>query len=122
MYVAGISILKYVNFSSHRDGTIVGFSLFLGVIVPKWVSYPDFHIDTGLQLLDDFLGQFFTSSVFVGALFGCLLDLLLPGRISNRKTHPWKYQSEEDKKIFRLPTWEEFICSALERSPFFSTE
>uniref|UniRef100_A0A1B6FRM8 SLC26A/SulP transporter domain-containing protein n=2 Tax=Cuerna arida TaxID=1464854 RepID=A0A1B6FRM8_9HEMI len=118
----GISILKYINFSSRRDGTIVGFSLFLGLAIPQWVSYPDFHIDTGLQLLDDFLGQFLTSSVFVGALFGCILDLLLPERLNNRKTHPWKFQSEEDKKIFRLPTWEEFICSALERSPFFSTE
>uniref|UniRef100_A0A1B6LV40 SLC26A/SulP transporter domain-containing protein n=1 Tax=Graphocephala atropunctata TaxID=36148 RepID=A0A1B6LV40_9HEMI len=114
----GISILKFINFSSRRDVTIVGFSLFLGLIVPQWVSKPD----TGLLVLDNFISQFLTSSVFVGALSGCLLDLLIPGRVSNKKTHPWKFQTEEDKKIFRLPTWEEFICSALERSPFFSTD
>lgn len=45
----GFSSLQFVDLNSTRNLFIVGFSIFIGLVVPKWFKLNPRAIDTGMQ-------------------------------------------------------------------------
>lgn len=46
----GLSSLQYVDLSSMRNLFVLGTSLFLGMVIPSWVSANGKSIDTGIVI------------------------------------------------------------------------
>ena len=44
----GLSSLQFVDLNSTRNLFVLGFSIFIGLVVPKWVKQNDDAINTGL--------------------------------------------------------------------------
>ena len=43
----GLSSLQFVDLNSSRNLFVTGFSIFIGLVVPKWISANGHVIDTG---------------------------------------------------------------------------
>ena len=51
----GLSNLQYVDLNSPRNLVIIGFSLFMGMLVPFWVENNEDLIDTGNRELANYM-------------------------------------------------------------------
>ncbi|XP_053575209.1 solute carrier family 23 member 2-like [Bombina bombina] len=88
----GISNLQYVDLNSSRNLFVLGFSLFSGLVIPTWLNENPGAISTGIKELDQTLTVLFTTHMFVGGFFGCLLDNTIPGSDEERGTSSWQKQ------------------------------
>lgn len=43
----GLSNLQFVDLNSARNLFVIGFSIFIGLVIPKWISDRPHAIDTG---------------------------------------------------------------------------
>ncbi|VDD93389.1 unnamed protein product [Enterobius vermicularis] len=82
--VCGIAIanLQQVDLTLSRNIAIIGFSIMVGLIVPRY--FAQYPVHTGLRLygvetLDQVLHVLFTLPMFVGALTACILDNTVQG-------------------------------------------
>ncbi|XP_072048774.1 solute carrier family 23 member 1-like [Amphiura filiformis] len=83
---AGLSNLQYVDLNSSRNLLIIGFSLFMGMLLPLWVDTDenDKLIETGITHLDRVIKVVLTTEAFIGGVFAFILDNLLPGTREER--------------------------------------
>ncbi|KAL5021137.1 hypothetical protein ScPMuIL_000292 [Solemya velum] len=109
----GLSNLHFVNMSSGRNMCILGLSLMLGLMIPRYLSrYPN-AINTGNTELDQVLLVLLSTSMFVGGLVGFVMDTTVPGTTEERGILKWRTQydvkdlaSEDHVKnmaIYNLP-------------------
>ncbi|XP_064606818.1 solute carrier family 23 member 1-like isoform X2 [Liolophura sinensis] len=105
----GIASLNTVNLSLSRNYVTLGFSLILGILLPRWVQDHPSDIDTGSVEVDRFLVALIGNSPFVGGFVGFFLDLTLPGKrstfqdIHQEKTQKESIVSSEKFAVYNLP-------------------
>lgn len=87
----GLSALMKADMNSHRNQMIVGFSLFMGLSLPAyftgvpWLGYQSQTITiSGAQWLGDIIQIIGSTGMAVAAIFGLLLDNLIPGTPEER--------------------------------------
>ncbi|KAM4554359.1 solute carrier family 23 member 2 [Fundulus diaphanus] len=96
----GISNLQYVDLNSSRNLLILGFSTFSGLVLPTWFHSNPGIIDTGIKELDQVIVVLFTTHMFIGGLFGFLLDNTIPGTEKERGINSWQDKVQEDGRNY----------------------
>ncbi|XP_078527780.1 solute carrier family 23 member 1-like [Lissotriton helveticus] len=106
----GLSTLQFADMNSSRNIFIVGFSLFIGLTVPNWVSQNARLMETGISQLDQVIQALLTTGMLVGGFFGFILDNTIPGTPEERGIVAWKEElgggsddSQDPKEIYGLP-------------------
>lgn len=89
----GISNLQFVQLNNSRNLFIVGFSLLFGMALPFWMKLNPDAINTGVKEIDQIITVFFSTSMAVGGITGCVLDNALPGTPEERGLIAWKSQN-----------------------------
>ncbi|PSN29650.1 hypothetical protein C0J52_27405 [Blattella germanica] len=69
--LAGLSALQYVDLNSPRNLYIVGFSLFFGLVLPKWMKGNPHAVQTGIEVADSVVTVLLSTSILVGGALGC---------------------------------------------------
>ncbi|MTV27756.1 xanthine permease [Nitriliruptoraceae bacterium ZYF776] len=81
----GLSNLRRADLDSQRNLMIVGFVLFMGLVVPTYVGgLPDDWTLLGVGWLTDLARSIGSSGIAVAALLGLLLDNVVPGTDAER--------------------------------------
>ena len=121
----GLSNLQFVNLNSPRNIFIIGFSIFIGLVVPKWVTLNSHVIDTGSEAFDQVLYVLLTASMWVGGMVGFFFDITLPGTDEERGILKWcqlhESQSDDEAKIqiASIHTYDiPFLTNYLQKFPF----
>ena len=73
----GISVLMRADLSSQRNQLIVGFCLFMGLSLPAY--FQGIEVNTGQDWLDGIIETIGTTGMAVAAIFGLILDNVIPG-------------------------------------------
>ncbi|XP_039257710.2 solute carrier family 23 member 2-like [Styela clava] len=92
----GISNLQFVDLNSARNLFIIGFSLFMGLMVPRWVASHRNAIDTGEVIVDQIFLVLLETPVFVGFVLGVFFDNTMPGTLKERGMLEWRKRAGED--------------------------
>ncbi|XP_033119961.1 solute carrier family 23 member 1-like [Anneissia japonica] len=129
---AGLSNLQFIDLNSSRNNFIVGFSFFLGLALPNWISKNNGVIDTGVTELDQAILILLKTNMFVGGFTAFILDNTVPGTVEERGILKWQSgQTDADTNslesvsdIYDLPFGMEYIrrskiCRYLPFSPTF---
>jgi solute carrier family 23 (nucleobase transporter), member 1 len=82
----GLSNLRRADMDSQRNLMIVGFLLFMGLVVPNYFTHyaPDDWTLLGNDLLTSIVRGIGSSGIAVAAILGLLLDNLVPGTDAER--------------------------------------
>lgn len=81
----GLSPLQQVDLSSSRNLFILGFSIFFGLMLPKWLTRnPEVLLGTGSTAADQVVRVFLQTPMMVGGVMGCFLDNTIPGTPEER--------------------------------------
>ncbi|KAJ8306918.1 hypothetical protein KUTeg_015002 [Tegillarca granosa] len=88
----GISTLQFVDLSSGRNLCIIGSSLIIGLMVPRYMSQHKNAIDTGVIELDQVISVLLSTAMFVGGVLGFILDNTVPGTDEERGILKWRNQ------------------------------
>ncbi|XP_063422626.1 solute carrier family 23 member 1-like [Mytilus trossulus] len=120
----GLSTLQFVDLSSGRNLCIIGSSLLIGLMVPRYIEENANVIDTGNSELDQVLTVLLSTAMFVGGMIGFILDNTVPGTDEERGIIKWRNQlsttgASDDttyKSTYDLP----FIMPFLRRYKCFS--
>nr|XP_033803245.1 solute carrier family 23 member 3 [Geotrypetes seraphini]XP_033803246.1 solute carrier family 23 member 3 [Geotrypetes seraphini] len=113
---AGISYFQYTDIDSGRNIFIVGFTVFMALLVPRWLSATTSHITTGWCSLDLLLLSLLSAPVFLGGFWSFFLDNTISGTLKERgllphqsKWHPLSGDSShqesklESAHVYELP-------------------
>lgn len=80
----GLSPLQHIDFTSTRNLFVLGYSIFIGLLLPKWLAkYPE-RLQTGSVTLDQALRVLLQTPMVVGGVIGCFLDNTIPGSAEER--------------------------------------
>ncbi|XP_042871306.1 solute carrier family 23 member 1-like isoform X2 [Penaeus japonicus] len=90
----GLSSLQFVDLNSSRNLFVLGFSLFIGLALPKWIESNPGVIKTGDAIADQLLTVLLQTSMFVGGFLGFLLDNTVPGTAKERGLLQWRATKE----------------------------
>ncbi|XP_042213697.1 solute carrier family 23 member 2-like isoform X2 [Homarus americanus] len=95
----GLSTLQYVDLNSSRNLFVLGFSIFFGLSVSKWLEMNPGIIQTGEPVVDQIITVLLQTSMFVGGTLGFILDNTIPGTPEERGLLKWNahLQNPEDK-------------------------
>ncbi|KAA8590365.1 hypothetical protein FQN60_014299, partial [Etheostoma spectabile] len=96
----GISNLQYVDLNSSRNLLILGFSTFSGLVLPTWFHSNPGIIDTGIKELDQVIVVLFTTHMFIGGIFGFILDNTIPGTDKERGIQSWRDKVQQEGRNF----------------------
>ncbi|XP_053374344.1 solute carrier family 23 member 1-like [Mercenaria mercenaria] len=92
----GLSFLQFIDLNSFRNIFILGVSLFFGVSISNWMLEHQDAINTGSDFLDQIFAILLSTSMFVGAVTGFVLDNTIPGTDAERGIRTWRaYKPEE---------------------------
>ncbi|XP_077869170.1 solute carrier family 23 member 1-like [Saccoglossus kowalevskii] len=86
----GISNLQFVDLNSSRNLFIIGFSFFMGILVPTWMKNNEGIIDTGVRELDQIITVLLSTGMFIGGMIGFLFDNTIPGTEAERGIIEWR--------------------------------
>ncbi|CAM4614204.1 unnamed protein product [Lepidochelys olivacea] len=75
----GVSYFQYANIDSGRNIFIVGFTMFMALLVPRWLSATPRYVATGWVCLDLFLLSVLTVPVFLTGLLSFFLENTVSG-------------------------------------------
>ncbi|XP_069949792.1 solute carrier family 23 member 1 isoform X2 [Cherax quadricarinatus] len=110
----GLSTLQHVDLTSSRNLFVLGFSIFFGLALPKWLEVNPSALNTGEPLLDQTLLVLLHTPMFLGGLIGLILDNTIPGTDEERGVLRWRGetfgtqqdQDEDDRltsRCYELP-------------------
>ncbi|XP_045129344.1 solute carrier family 23 member 2-like isoform X4 [Portunus trituberculatus] len=133
----GLSSLQQVDLSSSRNLFILGFSIFFGLLLPKWLTRnPESLLGTGWAAFDQVLRVFLLTPMMVGGVVGCVLDNTISGTPEERGLKKEERVPEDsDEECYNLPwitpwikshtfrlSWMRFlpVCSTYLRKPNLS--
>ena len=85
----GLSNLQFVDMNSSRNLFILGFSMFISLVVPKWLEENGDAINTGSDVIDQIITVMLTTSMFIAGLSGFILDNTIPGSAEERGLVAW---------------------------------
>ncbi|XP_071978443.1 solute carrier family 23 member 3 [Engystomops pustulosus] len=96
----GVSFFQYADIDSGRNIFIVGFTMFMALLVPRWVNAVPTQLDTGWPALDMLILSLLTTPIFLGALFSFILDNTVEGTLEERGLQsnlpPWEAGSKDE--------------------------
>ncbi|XP_057160878.1 solute carrier family 23 member 3 isoform X2 [Ursus arctos] len=75
----GFSSFHLADIDSGRNVFIVGFSIFMALLLPRWLREAPVLLSTGWSLLDVLLRSLLTEPIFLAGLLGFLLENTIPG-------------------------------------------
>ncbi|NXR13339.1 S23A3 protein, partial [Semnornis frantzii] len=75
----GISYFQYVDINSGRNIFIVGFAMFMALLVPRWFSIPPAHLATGWVSLDLLFFSLLMVPVFLTGFLSFFLENTISG-------------------------------------------
>lgn len=106
----GLSTLQYVDLSSSRNLFIIGFSIFFGLALPKWMEDNSDAIQTGNDILNQILSVLLQTSMLVGGVLGFILDNTIAGTQKERGLLEWNAhlsssteKDENKNKCYEIP-------------------
>ncbi|XP_046557261.1 solute carrier family 23 member 2-like [Haliotis rubra] len=85
-----LSNLQVLDLSSTRNIAIIGLSLFVGLMVPHWITTRPEAIQTGNPGADNFLKILLSNPVLIGGVIACFLDNTTPGTRHERGLDWWE--------------------------------
>ncbi|XP_050707982.1 solute carrier family 23 member 1-like [Eriocheir sinensis] len=104
----GLSALQDVDLASSRNIFILGYSLFLGLLLPKWLAQHPEALRTGSEAVDQMLRVLLQTPMVVGGVTGGLLDNTIPGTAEERgltkRNKHLQRGKEEAMQALRSPT------------------
>nr|DBA19649.1 TPA: hypothetical protein GDO54_015452 [Pyxicephalus adspersus] len=83
----GVSFFQYADIDSGRNIFIVGFTMFMALLVPRWLQAMPTKLDTGWPAVDMLLLSLLTTPIFLGGLFSFILDNTIEGSLEERGLH-----------------------------------
>ncbi|XP_068103499.1 solute carrier family 23 member 3 [Hyperolius riggenbachi] len=83
----GVSFFQYADIDSGRNIFIVGFTMFMALLVPRWLDAMPTRMDTGWPAVDMLLLSLLTTPIFLGGLFSFVLDNTVEGSLEERGLH-----------------------------------
>ncbi|XP_056140345.1 solute carrier family 23 member 1 [Lampris incognitus] len=89
----GLSNLQNVDMNSSRNLFILGFSMFFGLTLPKYLDTHPGSVQTGVTELDQVLTVLLSTEMFVGGLLAFCLDNTIPGTRVERGLLNWRSES-----------------------------
>lgn len=92
----GLSNLQFVDMNSSRNLFILGFSMFIALVVPQWLEQNGEAINTGSDVLDQIIKVMLTTSMFIAGLSGFILDNTIPGTAEERGLVAWNALSNPE--------------------------
>ncbi|XP_063852896.1 solute carrier family 23 member 2-like isoform X1 [Scylla paramamosain] len=99
----GLSPLQQVDLSSSRNLFILGFSIFFGLLLPKWLARnPESLLGTGWTAGDQVLRMFLQTPMMVGGVVGCVLDNTIPGTPEERGLRSKLPPKEEEEERLQV--------------------
>ncbi|MPC38125.1 Solute carrier family 23 member 2 [Portunus trituberculatus] len=102
----GLSPLQQVDLSSSRNLFILGFSIFFGLLLPKWLERnPEWHLGTGWAAGDQVLRVFLQTPMMVGGVLGCILDNTIPGTPEERGLVAKQEEGKERLQLSDAGEW-----------------
>ncbi|KAK4314154.1 hypothetical protein Pmani_014541 [Petrolisthes manimaculis] len=87
----GLSTLRTINLNSSRNQFVLGFSIFMGLAVPDWLTRHPGVIQTGSATIDQGIMALLQTNMFVSGFLGFLLDNTLSGTLEERGLMHWNY-------------------------------
>ncbi|XP_075789058.1 solute carrier family 23 member 3 isoform X2 [Pelodiscus sinensis] len=81
---AGVSYFQFASIDSGRNIFIVGFTMFMALLVPRWLGAAPGHVATGWLSLDLFLLSVLTVPVFLTSLLSFFLENTVSGTLEER--------------------------------------
>ncbi|XP_073760323.1 solute carrier family 23 member 3 isoform X3 [Callorhinus ursinus] len=75
----GFSSFHLADIDSGRNVFIVGFSIFMALLLPRWLREAPVLLTTGWSPLDVLLRSLLTEPIFLAGLLGFLLENTIPG-------------------------------------------
>ncbi|XP_066201269.1 solute carrier family 23 member 3 isoform X2 [Saccopteryx leptura] len=75
----GFSTFHLADIDSGRNVFIVGFSIFMALLLPRWLRDAPVLLSTGWSPLDVLLRSLLTEPIFLAGLLGFLLENTIPG-------------------------------------------
>ncbi|KAK2108446.1 hypothetical protein P7K49_013611 [Saguinus oedipus] len=120
---AGFSSFYLADIDSGRNIFIVGFSIFMALLLPRWFREAPILFSTGWSPLDVLLHSLLTQPIFLAGLSGFLLENTIPGTqlergLSQGLPSPFTAQEapmpqkSRDKaaQVYRLPFHIQNLC------------
>ncbi|KAM6071378.1 solute carrier family 23 member 3 [Chlamydotis macqueenii] len=90
----GISYFQYADIDSGRNIFIVGFTMFMALLVPRWLGATPAHLATGWVPLDLLFLSLLTVPVFLTGFLSFFLENTVSGTLEERgllsELAPWK--------------------------------
>jgi len=80
----GLTNLRFVDLTSNRNVFVIGFSFYMGLMIPYCVKQKFIVIETGVPELNQTILVLLESSLTVGAFVAALIDNTLPGTSEER--------------------------------------
>lgn len=76
---AGFSSFHLADIDSGRNVFIVGFSIFMALLLPRWLREAPILLNTGWSPMDMFLRSLLAEPIFLAGLLGFLLENTISG-------------------------------------------
>ncbi|XP_042192336.1 solute carrier family 23 member 3 isoform X2 [Callorhinchus milii] len=80
----GVSYFQFTDIDSGRNIFIIGFAVFMALLVPRWFLQHPQHISTGVRSLDIFILSLLSMPVIQGGILAYLLDNTVSGTLAER--------------------------------------
>ncbi|XP_009994567.1 PREDICTED: solute carrier family 23 member 3 [Chaetura pelagica] len=113
----GISYFQYADIDSGRNIFIVGFTMFMALLVPRWLSMAPAHLATGWVPLDLLFLSLLTMPVFLTGFLSFFLENTVSGTLEERGllsdlelrkagtgSHHPRGERREASHVYGLPT------------------
>ena len=100
----GLSNLQFVDMNSSRNLFILGFSMFIALVVPQWLEENGDAINTGSDVIDQIIKVMLTTSMFIAGLSGFILDNTIPGTAEERGLVAWNALSNPSEGMNTIDT------------------
>ncbi|CAL1261637.1 unnamed protein product [Larinioides sclopetarius] len=115
----GLSTLHFVDLNSSRNLFVLGFSLFMGLCVPKWIQANPGAIQTGSDSVDQVITILLSTNMLVGGFIGFLLDNSIPGTDEERGLLTWRKENSGESSCSCSKTYElPYIMNSLRKISF----
>ncbi|XP_036029579.1 solute carrier family 23 member 3 isoform X3 [Onychomys torridus] len=120
---AGFSSFHLADIDSGRNVFIVGFSIFMALLLPRWLREAPVLLNTGWNPLDMFLRSLLAEPIFLAGLLGFLLENTISGTRIERglgQRLPTSFTAQETQKSrekaaqeYGLPLPIQNLCSCI---------
>lgn len=92
----GLSNLQFVDLNSTRNLFVLGFSMFMALVIPAWLEENSDAINTGNDVANQIIFVMLKTSMFVAGLLGFILDNTIPGTLDERGVTAWRALGKND--------------------------